>query len=113
MTYEENDLVEALKPILREATDRHFRPGFTDRVMERIRADSEAPVIRLANSLRGQFFRLAPLAAAVLIALSAYNLIGARSSSGQSLLEAALGLEPVTLETAYAFEQVYYSTDGE
>jgi hypothetical protein len=125
MTSPENDMVEALdlhealelrealEPILRDAADRRFQPGFTDRVMERIRAESKVPAILLTTALRGQFLRLAPLAAAVLVALGAYNLLGAGTSAGQSLLEAAVGLEPMTLETAYAFEQTYYPTNGE
>jgi hypothetical protein len=112
MRHEESELIEALEPILREAVDRRFRPGFSERVMERIRTDA-IPVIPLTMAMKGQFLKLAPLGAAILIALGAYNLSSSGSSSDQSPFEAALGLEPVTLETAYVFEQAFYATSGE
>jgi hypothetical protein len=105
----DRDLVDALGPIVRDAEDRRFEPGFSHRVMERIRAEAGAPVIVLSSALRRQFLRLAPIAAAVLMALSAYSLLGLGTSSGQSLLEAALGLEPLTVETAYALDQSFYA----
>jgi hypothetical protein len=43
--------------------------------------------------------------------LSVYSLLGLGTSSGQTLLEAALGLEPLTVETAYALDQSF-STAG-
>ncbi len=112
MRQEEQKLIEALQPVLSEAVDRRFHPGFADRVMERIQASAPTPTIQLTTALSGHFLKLAPLAAAVLIALGAYNL-GNSGSAGQSTLEAALGLEPVTLETAYAFEQVPYTENGD
>ena len=107
----DRDLIDALGSIIRNAEDRRFEPGFSHRVMERIRAETEVPVIVLSGALRRQFLRLAPIAAAVLVALSAYSLLGLGTSSGQSLLEPALGLEPLTVETAYALDQSF-STDG-
>ena len=113
MRKDESDLVEELTPILQEAVDRCFSPGFADRVVARIHSETDAPVIPLTATLKGQFVRLVPLAAAVLIALGAYNLLGAGTTEGQSPVEAALGLQPVTLEDAYAFEQTFYPTDGD
>lgn len=113
MRKEETDPVDELTRHLREAADGRFAPGFADRVMDRIASEADIRVVSLTTPLRGQFLRLAPLAAAVLVALGAYNLIGAGASDGRSPLEAALGLEPVTLETAYAFEPSFYPAEGE
>ena len=104
---EDRDLADALGPIIRDTEDRRFEPGFSHRVMEKIRAETEAPIIELSSALGRQFLRLVPIAAAVLVALSAYSLLGLGTSSGQSLLEAALGLEPLTVETAYALDQSF------
>jgi hypothetical protein len=109
----DRDLLDTLGPIIRDAEDRRFEPGFSGRVMERLRAEVEAPVIVLSRTLGRQFLRLAPIAAAVLVALSAYSLLGLGASSGQSVLEAALGLEPLTVETAYALDQSFYAASDE
>lgn len=109
----DRDLLDTLGPIIRDAENRRFEPGFSRRVMERILAEAEAPVIVLSSALGRQFLRLAPIAAAVLVALSAYSLLGLGSSSGQSVLEAALGLEPLTVETAYALDQSFYAASDE
>jgi peptidoglycan/LPS O-acetylase OafA/YrhL len=109
----ERDLLDTLGPIIRDAEDRRFEAGFSGRVMERLRAEAEAPVIVLSRTLGRQFLRLAPIAAAVLVALSAYSLLGLGASSGQSVLETALGLEPLTVETAYALDQSFYAANDE
>jgi len=109
----DRELLDTLGPIIRDAEDRRFKPGFSGRVMERLRAEAEAPVIVLSRTLGRQFLRLAPIAAAVLVALSAYSLLGLGTSSGQSVLEAALGLEPLTVETAYALDQSFYAANDE
>ena len=113
MRRNDEDLLETLGPIIRDAEERRFAPGFPDRVMERLRATAAPPVIRLSSALNRQFLRLAPIAAAVLVALGAYSLLGPGASTGQSVLEAALGLEPLTVETAYALEPSLYSADSE
>ena len=77
----DRDLIDALGSIIRNAEDRRFEPGFSHRVMERIRAETEVPVIVLSGALRRQFLRLVPIAAAVLVALSAYSLLGLGTSS--------------------------------
>lgn len=107
------DLVEELGPVIRDAEDRRFAPGFSDRVMGRIRAEAGSPVIVLSSALKRQFLRLAPIAAALLVALSAYSLLGLGISSGQSVIEAALGLEPVTVETAYAVDQSFFTANAD
>lgn len=108
---EDRKLIDQLGPIIRDAEDRRFAPGFPDRVLERIRAEGETPVIVLSSALGRQFLRLAPFAAALLVALSAYSLLGLGASSGQSVLETALGLEPLTVETAYALDQSFYAVE--
>lgn len=96
---------------LRAARTTGFAPGFADRVMARL-PERAAPVIVLDSALRRQFRRLAPLAAAVVVGLAAHNLIVRPSGTGQSVVEAALGLEPVTLDVAYAFEPTLYAVSS-
>ena len=110
---ENRDLLDKLTPIIRDAEQRRFEPGFSQRVMERLRGEVVVPVIVLSRTLGRQFMRLAPVAAAVLVALSAYSLLGLGAASGQSVLETALGLEPLTVETAYELDQSFYPTDSE
>ena len=86
-----------------------FRPGFAGRVVAR--ALTEAPW-RLRTSLALHFRRLAPAAIVLIVGLLAHNLLtgGARA---QSPVEAALGLRPVTIETAFDFDPAtYQAADG-
>ncbi len=48
-----------------------------------------------------QFWRLAAAAAAVTLLLVGYSVLWTEPVEGQSLMEAALGLEPVSIEAAY------------
>lgn len=105
MKHDDRELLERLGPVIRDAGIRLFEPGFADRVVERIRAEDEPPVIVLSAALSRQFLRLAPLAAGLVLALSAYSLLGTGISAGQSFMEATFGLESVTLEAVYAFDQ--------
>jgi hypothetical protein len=75
-----------------------FEPGFADRVMARVRAESEPA--GLGAVLQRQFLRLAPAAFALLLMFSMRNLL----SSDRRDLNAALGLPTVTLEAAYALQ---------
>lgn len=104
MKHDDRELLETLGPVIRDASIRRFEPGFADRVMERVRAEDGPPVIVLSAALRRQFLRLAPLAAGLILALSAYSLLGTGISAGQSFMEATFGLESVTLEAVYAFD---------
>lgn len=85
-----------------------FGPGFVERVMGRL-PEPATPVIIFDSALRRQFRRLVPLAAAVMVGLTAHNLIVSPTGLEQSAVEAALGLEPVTLDVAYAFEPTLYT----
>lgn len=107
----DRELIERFGPIVRDSEPRRFAPGFPDRVMERIRAGEQVPVIALSRILQRQFLRLAPAATALLLALAGYTLIGLGTSGGQSALEATLGLEPLTVETAYALGPGVYPSD--
>lgn len=108
------DLTESRRKLaaeLRAARTTSFGPGFVDRVMARV-PEAPAPVIVLDSALRRQFRRLVPLAAAVVIGLAAHNLIVSPAGVEQSAIEAALGLEPVTLDVAYAFEPTLYTSSS-
>ncbi len=104
MKHDDRELLETLGPVIRNSGIGRFEPGFADRVIERVRAEDAAPVIVLSAALSRQFLRLAPLAAGLILALSAYSLLGTGISAGQSFMEATFGLESVTLEAVYAFD---------
>lgn len=111
---ESRDLTESQRKLaaeLRAARITSFGPGFVERVMQRL-PEAPAPVIVLDSALRRQFRRLVPLAAAVMIGLAAHNLILSPAGVGQSTIEAALGLEPVTLDVAYAVEPTLYTSSS-
>jgi hypothetical protein len=111
---ESRDLTESQRKLaaeLRAARTTSFGPGFVERVMARV-PEAPAPVIVLDSALRRQFRRLVPLAAAVMIGLAAHNLIVSPTGVEQSTIEAALGLEPVTLDVAYAFDPTLYTSSS-
>jgi anti-sigma factor RsiW len=94
---------------VREAPRGEFRPGFADRVMARVRAETPR---RLQSSLALHFRRLAPAALALILGLLAHNLLTG-GAQAQSPVEAALGLKPVTLDVAFGFDPATYQADGE
>ena len=77
-----------------------FGPGFADRTMARITAQKVtiAPDVLRFAAMQRTFRVLAAAAAIVIVALGAHNTVIARSE-GASLLDAALGLQPVSAET--------------
>ncbi|MGH7556300.1 MAG: hypothetical protein ACREMD_00680 [Gemmatimonadota bacterium] len=83
-----------------------FRPGFAGRVAARL--VTEAPG-GLSAALSLHFRRLAPVALAVISGLLAHNLL-TPGPDPQSALEAALGLQPVTLAVAYDPIRALYET---
>ena len=95
------------------APEMRFEPGFSDRVMARIReiepVGSAAPTARspvwvadpLYVHLRRVFPRLALAGAIGLLALGTYTLIGGAGLAG-SPLDTLLGLPPETMEAAFA-----------
>ena len=96
-----------LEALVRETPRARFRPGFTGRVLARI-ASAEAPR-RLSAAIALGFRRLVPAALVIILALLAHNLL-TEGPETQSALEAALGLQPVTLEVAYDLDAALYGT---
>jgi len=75
-----------------------FDAGFADRVMARL----ERPRA-LTDGLQRGFVRLVPFAAAAALVFGAMNLINSRAS-GLPLVDRVLGLQPVTVATAYMLD---------
>ncbi|MBV9109097.1 MAG: hypothetical protein JO306_06810 [Gemmatimonadetes bacterium] len=92
---------ERLEALLRSTRTEAFAPGFAFRVMARVRRE-QAPAAAFADLIQRQFLRLAPLAAAGVVALGAWNLHAA--DARQSAVEAALGLPAVTADAAYTID---------
>ena len=76
-----------------------FGPSFADRVVEKLGSSSGTERFTIGDVLGSLFARLAPIALGITIALGAYNIT--TSHADQSTLEAALGLQPVTVEAGY------------
>lgn len=89
----------ALGTLLRSSTP-GFDAGFVDRVMTRIEAEAHQDT-QLARVMRGQFIRWAPLGLAASLALAAFNIMQGSGAAPESAIEAALGLEPVTVASVY------------
>ena len=97
-----------IERLVTEHARRSFGPGFADRVMRRVQEES-APFEVL---LVAQFRWLAAAAMLAAMALGAYSVLGPERYESQSTLEAALGLEPVSLETVYSFGETLYGTSS-
>lgn len=80
------------------AAIRSIVPGFADRVMERVGEEASSLV------LLPQFWRLATAAATLTLLLIGYSVLWTEPLDGQSFMEAALGLEPVSIESAYGLD---------
>lgn len=89
-----------LEELLRAGKAAGFAPGFSWRVMHRLRAEGVDPRAALAAALQRWFARLAPVAALAVVALVILNVRAA--GRGQGAVDAALGLPAATLEQAYA-----------
>lgn len=89
-----------LEELLRSSTP-GFRAGFADRVMERVAAEASTGDV-IARTMQRQFTRWAPIGLAASLALAAFNVSSAQEESGLTPIEAVLGLEPVTVVSAYA-----------
>lgn len=87
-----------------------FEAGFADRVMERVQVESSSSE-ETARAMSRYFARWAPLAVAASLVLAAFN-IATASASGQSAMDALFGLEPVSVESAYAIEVPGSFNDG-
>lgn len=95
--------------LLRESRE-GFEPGFVDRAMGRLDEERDREV-DLPRVMRRQFGRWAPLGLAAGLALAAFNLSRAGEES-QGTIEALLGLEPVTLSSAYSIALPSMSETG-
>jgi hypothetical protein len=89
--------------LARDAAPMRFDDGFPERVLERVRAGREAPLVA---ALEHQFKRIVPLAAAATLLLAASNWWGGRTTAA-SALDAALNLPQVTLSSAYSPAALY------
>ena len=102
MSEQDPHIDDALADLLREATP-DFDPGFADRVMSRLDA-RQADDAELERAMRRQFKRWVPLGFAAGLALAAFNVAQAGGEDSRSALEAALGLDPVSVGYAYSIE---------
>src|SRR5512144_504896 len=100
---EELEQSERLSRLRELAGPAAFAPGFADRVMGRLASQPS-----LADGLQRVFFRLAPLAAAAVLAISTVNLVTTRSS-GRPFLDRVLQLPAVDLAAAYTVETALMS----
>lgn len=89
---------DSLAALVRGAAPIAFEPGFTDRVLARLRAEREQP---FSTVFEHQFRRIVPLLAAASMLLAAYNWWGARDST-DSAIDAALNLPGVSIASAYS-----------
>ena len=94
---------DSLDSLVRSAAPTGFAPGFSARVVARLRADGG---ISLSEALERQVRRVLPLVAAASLVLAAYNWWSARGSS-TSALDAALNLPRVTVSAAYEPSSLY------
>jgi anti-sigma factor RsiW len=96
--------LESLKRLVSESAAPTFAPGFTGRVMSAVGSESRAQADNgraLADYLAPVFNRVAVAGVAVVLALGALGLAEGSNDSGQSALEAVLGLPAYTFESAY------------
>jgi hypothetical protein len=93
---------DALADLLREATT-DFGPGFADRVMSRLEA-RRAEDAALERAMQRQFKRWMPLGFAAGLALAAFNVTQAGGDASHTAIEAALGLDPLSVGYAYSIE---------
>lgn len=98
---------DAVGALLRANAPDRFAPGFSQRVLVRLRSDEQS----LASALQRHFIRIVPLAAAASLLLASFNWWSARSTHA-SVIDAALSLPQVNLATAYASTMDYDSPDA-
>lgn len=81
-----------------------FDAGFADRVMARL----ERPRA-LSDGLERVFVRVVPFAAAAALLIGALNLMNTRAS-GLSFVDRVLGLQPVTVASAFMLDNAMTGT---
>lgn len=108
MAHDDIDLEARMAQIRQMTAPVAFDAGFADRVMARL-----AQPRPLADGLSYAFVRLVPLAVAATLVLGALNLVNSRTS-GLPLMDRVLGLQPVTLASAYTLnDAVGATTEGQ
>ena len=85
-----------------------FAPGFADRVMVRLERETRTPPLALGLQL--VFRRFAPLAAAAVLVVGAFNMFGARAEQ-LSVTERLLGLPEVSIENALLSDDAFSTWD--
>ncbi|MEO7084332.1 MAG: hypothetical protein ABI442_17195 [Gemmatimonadaceae bacterium] len=88
---------DSFATLVRGAAPTAFEPGFTDRVLARLRAEREHP---FSLVLERQFRRIVPLLAAASLLFAAYNWWSSRDTAS-SVIDAALNLPRVSMASAY------------
>ncbi len=85
-----------------------FTTGFADRAMARIAAErvTVAPEVLQFTAMQRSFRLLAAAAALTIVALGAHNTLLARTEYS-SLVDAALGLEPVSAEAIFSSSDTF------
>jgi hypothetical protein len=96
-----------LEQLLRRKGRASFGPGFGDRVMRRVGDEAAGP---FAAIMPAQFLRLAAGALAVAAALVTFSLAGA-SNDSQTVLEAVLGLQPLTADAVYDAQALFFAEE--
>jgi len=109
MTPEDTEL---LKDLLAATRPARFKPHFADRVMQRLKTERQRYAVALSDSLARMFYRLAPAALLMVVALFVFGAVN-RSDASQSAIESALGLQAVTLDEAFTFDATYYTIDAD
>lgn len=105
MNEHENKIVrDALSVARRE----HFADGFADRVVARWHADRSAE-LSIGAIVAVQFRKFVPYAIAAAAVLAVYNVRHQARSSGQTVVEAMVGVQPVTVESLYGLDALLLS----
>lgn len=98
MNPDETELAARMARLRQQAGPVAFEAGFADRVMARLERQAS-----LTDGLQAVFLRLAPLAAAAVLALGTVNMMNTRAS-GQPFLDRVLQLQAVNLAAAYSLD---------
>ena len=97
---EEYDRMVRLETFVSGTAHDSFSVGFADRVMESLSAGTVTSKESFFDMLASGFYRLAGVAVAIIAILCTYN-ISQSDTTDRSAIEAALGLQPVSIEAAY------------
>ena len=85
-----------------------FAEGFADRTVARWHADRSAE-LSIGMVVAVQFRKFVPYAIAAAAVLAVYNVRHQARSSGQTVVEAMVGVQPVTVESFYGLDALLLS----